>query len=339
MGRQYVGIDLHRRRSVIVRLDEAGEVLETVRIDNDRVALEREVAKAGEAPEVVLEATYGWYWAVDVLQGMGASVHLAHPLGVKVFAYQRVKTDPRDAKTLADLLRTGMLPEAYVAPPALRELRELVRYRAKLVHLRSNLKSQVHAVLAKEGVAVPMADLFGRAGSRLLDELTLASAYRTRVVSLRRLIGEVSAEVASLDTRIAASLAGHPGYEAVQAIRGVGPTLAAVFVAEIGDVTRFSGPGALASWAGVTPRHHESDTKVHRGGITKQGSRLVRWAAVEAAASHRLPKGFARKAATIAERRGRKVARVALARKILTLVYYALRDGEIRSLAREEQAA
>ena len=96
-GTQVVGIDLHRRRSVIVRMTEAGERLETVRIDNDPLALGLEIAKAGEAPEVVLEATYGWYWAVDVLQDAGAVVDLAHPLGVKGFAYRRVKNDVRDA--------------------------------------------------------------------------------------------------------------------------------------------------------------------------------------------------------------------------------------------------
>ena len=92
-GRQYVGIDLHRRRSVIVRMTREGEQLDWVRIDNDPVALGLELAKAGPDPEVVLEATYGWYWAVDALQAAGARVHLAHPLGVKGFAYRRVKND------------------------------------------------------------------------------------------------------------------------------------------------------------------------------------------------------------------------------------------------------
>ena len=122
------------------------------------------IAKAGEAPEVVLEATYGWYWAVDVFRA-GAQVHLAHPLGVKGFAYRRVKNDERDAADLADLLRMGRLPEAWIAPPAVRELRELVRHRAKLVALRTRLKAQVHAVLAKHGVMVVMTDLFGVAGA------------------------------------------------------------------------------------------------------------------------------------------------------------------------------
>ena len=128
-GRQVVGIDLHRRRSVIVRMTEDGRKLETVRITNSPAALRREIAKAGKNPKVVIEATYGWYWAVDVLEAAGAEVHLAHPLGVKAFSYRRVKNDERDAADLADLLRMGRLPEAWIAPPEIRELRELTRYR------------------------------------------------------------------------------------------------------------------------------------------------------------------------------------------------------------------
>src|SRR3954467_2896929 len=141
--RQFVGIDLHRRRTVIVRQSESGEQLGSVRIVNDPLALAGEIGKAGPAPEVVLEATYGWYWAADVLAEAGARVHLAHPLGIKGFAYRRVKNDVRDATDLADLLRMGRLPEAWIAPPPVRELRELVRHRAKLVALRSGLKAQV----------------------------------------------------------------------------------------------------------------------------------------------------------------------------------------------------
>ena len=119
-----------------VRMTDSGEVLESVQILNDVDRLNTVVARCGEDPEVVLEATYGWYWAVDALRSAGAQVHLAHPLGVKAFEYRRVKNDVRDATDLADLLRMGRLPEAWIAPPATRELRELVRHRAKLVGLR-----------------------------------------------------------------------------------------------------------------------------------------------------------------------------------------------------------
>jgi len=334
VGRQYVGIDLHRRRSVIVRMTPEGVRLgAAVRIENDPFELAQQVASWGESPEVVLEATYGWYWAADVLAESGAKVHLAHPLGVKGFAYRRVKNDERDAADLADLLRMGRLPEAWVAPPDVRGLREAVRHRCKLVALRSGLKAQVHAVLAKQGVRVPMSDLFGVAGTQLLDELALDAPFHARVLSLRRLIDAYTFEIDVLAKRTAGQLTRHRGFQAVQTIPGVGPVLGAVFVAEIGDVTRFPRAEKLCAWAGMTPRHRESDTKIHRGRITKQGNPLVRWAAVEAV--QRLHGGaIGRTRARLTERRGANIATVAVARKLLTLVYYGLRDGHVRCLTR-----
>jgi hypothetical protein len=138
-------------RSVLVRMTPEGEKLATVRIANSPERLSAEIAKAGPAPEVVLEATYGWDWAADTLARAGATVHLAHPLGVKMFTYRRVKNDERDAADLADLLRMGRLPESWIAPPEIRGLRELVRYRHKLVGFRTSCKDQIHAVLAKCG--------------------------------------------------------------------------------------------------------------------------------------------------------------------------------------------
>jgi transposase len=332
MDKQYVGIDLHRRRSVIVRRTAAGETLETVRIANDPLLLAEQLAKAGPEPEVVLEATYGWYWVADLLADTGATVHLAHPLGNN-WGHRRVKNDERDATDLVDLLRLGRLAEAWIAPPAIRELREVVRYRAKLVAIRSGLKAQVHAVLAKEGVKVPMTDLFGVAGQALLNTVELGRAYELRVESLRDLMSAFDREIEVVERDVAERLVGHQGYRAIQVIPGVGPVLGAVFVAEIGEAARFPGPDKLCSWAGLTPRHRESDTTVQRGHITKQGSRLVRWAAVEAVQRQRggtkLQVDFHR----IAERRGRKIGVVATARKLLTLVYYGLRDGEVRCLA------
>jgi transposase len=134
-GRQVVGMDLHRRRSVIVRMTEDGRRLGMARIANSPAELRAQIARAGKSPKVVLEATYGWYWAADTLAAAGAEVHLAHPLGVKAFTYRRVKNDERDAADLADLLRMGRLPEAWIAPPQVRELREITRYRQKLVFL------------------------------------------------------------------------------------------------------------------------------------------------------------------------------------------------------------
>jgi transposase len=147
------------------QLTEQGRRLGTAKITNSPAELRKEIARAGKHPKVVLEATYGWYWAAGTLAAAGAEVHLAHPLGVKAFSYRRVKNDERDSADLADLLRMGRLPEAWIAPHEVRELRELTRYRIMLVRLRTSCKDQVHGVLAKLGVPVLLGHLRkGRVG-------------------------------------------------------------------------------------------------------------------------------------------------------------------------------
>lgn len=334
----YLPIDLHRRRSVVMQMSETGEVLGWTRLANDPETLVVEVLKAGESPEVAIEATYGWYWAVDALQAAGVNVHLVAPARVSAFDGRRVKNDQRDCQLLGDLLRAGMLPEAWIAPPPVRELRELVRYRTKLVGLRSGLKAQVHAVLAKVGVQTTVSDLFGKGGHELhnhlcADDPRFRSAYGQRIESLLELIASFDHEVDELNDSIGHLLRDHAGYQAVQAIDGIGPVTAAIIVAEIGDVTRFPSAAHLASWCGLTPRHRESDTTVRRGPITKQGNRLLRWALIECCQKLRVGSHLHTHREAIALRRNsRNIAKTATARRLVELVYYGLRDGHIRCL-------
>ena len=265
-----------------------------------------------------------------------AQLQLCVPqVGVKAFSHRRVKNDELDARDLADLLRMGRLPEAWIAPAEIRELREITRYRGKLVQLRTSCKDQVHGVLAKLGIEVTCSDIFGAWGTRWLDELPLPQPYCWKVTSLRQLISWLTSEITVLEQVTAELLAGHDAYRAVQELPGIGPVLGAVIVAEIGDITRFRHPARLCSWAGLTPRHYESDTTVIRGRITKQGSRPLRWALVEAV--QRTPAGTPVRQArdAIIARRGiqaRNIAKVAAARKLLTYVFYAMRDGHVRAL-------
>ncbi len=209
------------------------------------------------------------------------------------------------------------------------------------MRLRSSGKDQVHAVLAKLGIPVTCSDLFGTWGSAWLDGLDLPQPYAGKVASLRELIGWLTGEIGLLDAVIADLLGAWPPYQAVRALPGLGPVLSAVAVAEIGDISRFPGPGQLCSWAGLTPRHRQSDLKVARGHITKQGSPILRWAMVEAI-QHQPAGSPARELKDrIIARRGdqaRNIAKAAAARKLLTCVFYAMRDGTVRSLAARSRA-
>lgn len=174
MERQYVAIDLHRRRSLIVRQNKEPEELGVTRIDNSPVALGVALADAGPEPEVAVEATFGWYWAVDTLRAEGANVRLVNPSRL-YWDDRRVKNDHKDCQDLLDRMRLNRLPEAWIAPPELRQLRELVRYRARASQLRTGLKAQIHSVLGKEGI-LPPTELWGPAGARFLDEVEVADA-------------------------------------------------------------------------------------------------------------------------------------------------------------------
>jgi transposase len=172
---RWVGIDLHRRRSQIAIIDEHGELTLQKRVPTGRETITELLGDPGST-HVALEATYGWEWLAELLEEAGYDLHLAHPLRTRAIASARVKTDAIDAKTLAHLLRTGFLPEAYIAPRELRDLRELLRHRATLTRMRSAVKNRVHAILAKHGIAREHSDLFGKGGREFLEQLQLRDA-------------------------------------------------------------------------------------------------------------------------------------------------------------------
>ena len=291
---------------------------------------------------MVLEATYGWYWAADVLEEAGAEVHLAHPLGVKAFTYRRVKkmsATPRTWPTCCGWAgcrrrgsrrrRSGSCASSPATGTSWSGSAPRAGTRCTPCWPSSASRSPARTSSACSGQA-------------WLDGLRLPQPYAGKVASLRQLNGELTGEITLLEQVIGDLLAGHEGYRAIQALPGIGPVLGAVIVAEIGDIRRFPRPGQLCSWAGLTPRHRESDTKVSRGHVTKQGSRMLRWAVTEAI--QRQPAGTRPRQVKdgIIARRGtqaRNTAKVAAARELLTLIFYGMRDGHIRRASRRGQAA
>jgi transposase len=335
-----VGIDLHRKRSHVAALDEHGGELFSRRVVNDPDTFVALLGELDGESKIALEATYGWEWLADLLEGNGYELHLAHPLRTKAIASARVKTDAVDARTLAHLLRADLLPEAYVAPRELRDLRDLLRQRVVLTQMRSALKNRVHALLARQGIQRAHADLFGSGGRRFLDDLQLRPDPRARLETLLRLIADFDREIDALAHEIDRRAKHDPRVDVLRQIYGVGRYLGMLIVAEIGAIERFPSARHLCAWAGLTPTVHSSDARARLGHISRQGSVALRWALVEAAqkacqGGGPLRQDFER----IAKRRGRKIAKVAVARKILTLCYYGLRDGEIRCLKRSGRAS
>jgi hypothetical protein len=190
-----VGIDLHRKRSHVAVVGDGGGQLLSRRILNDPETFLALLGGIEGECRVALEATYGWEWLADVLQDAGYELHLAHPMRTKAIASARVKTDAVDARTLAQLLRADLLPEAYIAPRELRDLCDLLRHRVALTRMRSSLKNRVAAILAKHGIQRPYSDLFGPAGSQFLATLELRDGPRRRLDSTLALIADFTREI------------------------------------------------------------------------------------------------------------------------------------------------
>jgi transposase len=316
----YVGVDLHRKRSHVVALDPTGEVVLSRRIGNAPAEFLRIFGELEPQPiEVVFEATYGWSWFADLLADAGIPAHMAHPLATKAISAARVTNDAVDAKTLAHLLRTNLLAEAWIAPPDAREARRLVRTRAGLVRMRSRVQSQLHALLADLGVIPELTTLFDPAGRRWLAELRMPASARGRLDAGLRLIDAITVEVAHADADLRACFAGDHRVRRLLPIPGVGLVTAATVVAEVWDIQRFPSPERLCSWAGLTPggahqRHPDPPRAHHQARLPM--------AALDAGRGrhHRRPRsptGPLHRPDRPA--RGPKIARVALARRLLTL--------------------
>ncbi|HZU17896.1 MAG TPA: transposase [Candidatus Dormibacteraeota bacterium] len=207
-----IGVDLHRKSSQVAVIDNSGTVLSNRKVPTASDELLRIFGEWEPADlEVAFEATFGWGWFADLLADAGIPAHMAHPLATKALVAGRVKNDKVDARTLAHRLRTGLLPEAWIAPPEVREARRLVRRRAGLVRIRTRLKCQVHAVLAEHGIRSPMADLFWPGGQRMLSKLELPTIAQGRLQACLRIIEELGEEVEVADQEIEQLFSGMSG--------------------------------------------------------------------------------------------------------------------------------
>jgi transposase len=320
----YVGIDVHRKRSQVAVLDAEGAQRCSRNVVNGSAELVEILGGLPVGTPVAFEAAYGWTWLAELLDDLGLQAHLAHARGCKAIASARLKDDRVDARTLAQLLRADLLPEAWIAPAAVRELRALLRHRVALVRLRTLAKNRIHALLADAGLDRAEGALWSGPGRAWLAEAKLPVTARLIVQDYLALIDELAGPVAAVEAEITARAKPDPRVKVLMALPGVGKLTAMTVLAEIGDITRFPTARKLCAWAGLTPAVRNSDRKVRHGHITKQGTVWVRWILNEAAQRAKRDPAFAATYAAIAHRRGRGIATVAIARKLLARAFHLL---------------
>jgi transposase len=320
----YVGIDVHRKRSQVAVIDAKGEVLANRNVPNGVQPILKVIGGLPPGTPAAFEACYGTGWLVELLEDYGFTAHLVHPSRCKAIASARLKNDKVDAAILAQLLRADLLPEAWIAPPPVRQLRALLRHRVALVRLRTRLRNRIHAIVADHGHDRPAGGYWTGPGRAWLGALDLPAVSRELVEDDLGLIDALQDRIDRLDGEIRQRARSDPRVTVLTQLPGVGPFTALVILAEVGDISRFGSARQLASWAGLTPTVRGSDRVAHYGHISKEGSVWLRWVLCEAAQTAKRHPQFAASFQRIAKRRGKKIATTAIARKLATRAWHLL---------------
>jgi transposase len=319
----HVGVDLHKRTSQIAVLTEHGE-LRRHRLINDVERVRRFFAELPPKTPVAIEASGTWWWLVDLLESLGHHPVLSHPKQTKAIASARLKNDRVDAERLALLLRGDLRPTVWIPPAALREARELIRHRVQLAWVRGEIRNRVVALCARRNLQ-PTAgqSWFTTRGAPELERLPLAQIpHRVRedAVALLRLL---DAHIRQLEVEITQRWGSDRRVQRLCTIPGIGPFMAIVLVLELGHIHRFAHAKQVASYVGLTPRIRASADRIRTGHISKEGSSLLRGVLVLAATqAARRPGPLRAWLYAVRKRRGKKVARVALARRLAEIVYH-----------------
>jgi transposase len=319
---------LHKRSCWVTVLEADGRLVESRKLGTAKWELLEYFGKVRKPAALAVEATFNWYYFLNVVEPLGLDLHLVHPWKTRAIAAARIKHDKLDARVLAELLRTGFLAEAWIAPREVREERQLLRHRARSVQWATRAKNGVHGVVNRQGIRPPMESLFGPKGRTFLAGLELAAMDRWEVDDHLLRLDVLQGQIGELDREIRRRGRANAVAQALEEIPGIGPFIALLLVAEIGDIQRFPTAKHLASYTGLVPSLYASGERRWGGAITKQGSTLLRWALVQAAHQAARSARFSEYYQRQRERLGAPKAIVALARKLAVISFYRWRAAE-----------
>ncbi|MEA3510232.1 MAG: IS110 family transposase [Actinomycetota bacterium] len=331
----HLGLDLSRKRLDTCLMNDEGTVVETGQEGVTGDALGRfadRLTSMDQPVRGVIESMTGARFVHDTLEDFGVDVEIADAAKVKGFAPVTAKTDRIDAAVLADLSRRDLIPAIWLPDPQTRSVRELVRFRIKLVKLRTMLKNRIHSTLMTHGIPNPTSDLFGATGRRLLDELEIPDPWAMNTIETIALIEILDQRIAAYRLRIIEQGARYRYVDQLVTIPGVGPILGLTIAAEIGDIERFDTPKRFVSYTGLAPRVYQSGETDRRGPLTKHGPRLLRWALIEATTHAARHPAYRNHHNDIRRRlgpqRGPKIARIDVARRIATATWWMCTRNE-----------
>jgi transposase len=328
----FIGVDHHKQASVMTVVDKDGLELKTGRMPNLRAKVEGFLS--GFRPfTAVVEAGRSSYVMADLLRELGGEVKMANPVEVKAIAHARIKTDKRDSRTLAHLLRAGLIPEIYQRDVWNRRAQRVMRMRAFWVRKETEVKNKIRALLAQQREDVRLEvdkwerSLFNLKGLEFMARLPLEGRDKEVLDDLLEGYREIQAHIKKSDGLVRALYKELEEARRIDTIPGFAATLSVVTAVEIADVRRFPRVEELHAYAGVIPSTYSSGERTYHGRITKQGNAWLRWAAIEAVYPA-VKKDLALRVlySRLAKRKGPNVAKVAVARRLLTIIYRVLSE-------------
>jgi len=279
----YTGIDLHKKTSFITTIDARGKIVTRANLQNVEEDILAYFANLGEQAKIVIESMSSWYWLYDLLTAEGYEVAISNPAKTKAIASAKIKNDKVDSHMLAQLLRADLISTVHVSSLETRKLKELLRHRSRLVRDATRMKNRIHMLLMKNNFKNPFSDLFGVKGLSYLKEIDLPDYHRQQVKTYLLLYEKLQKQIKPLTKTVRALAKQNHTAQLLMTIPGIGPITAMFIVAEVDDISRFRSYRNLASYAGLVPSLDASAGKEKMGRITKQGSRYLRTALVEAA--------------------------------------------------------
>lgn len=338
----YVGIDLHRRFSQCYVYDDETAAECTERLANDKPIVEQFFRRYGPDCRIAVEATGNWYWLVDLLQDLDLAVLLANPLQTKVIAHARVKNDKVDARMLAHLLRADLLPTCWIPAQADRSMRDVLRIRLRLLVFRTQFKNVIRTILAKFNITLQHRQIWRGAGRDSLLEaispreqdalrrLTLPAPYAETIQQCLRHIDLLSDQIDHWENIIAEKATLSADAQLLMTVPGLGKLSAFTILYETGPINRFPDAKHYTAYAGLVPKTKSSADKHYHGRLCKQANmylkRIFIEIALHASRSHKTDHRFIQYYHRIIKRKGKGIARIALARKIAGIVYTMLKN-------------
>ena len=280
----FIGCDAHKKFSLFVALNEEGHYSPPMRILHDRELMREFLQALPAGSRIALETSGSYYWLVEEMERAGHEPQLAHALTAKRRMEGRHKTDERDARGLAMLLRNGTLPRVWIPPAQLRDQREMLRWRMCLVEARSRIKNRIHGVLLNHNVQTRMADVYGVKGRAELQSRLeeLPEWTRQSVAEQLETIDHLEQQIEDSEQKLDSLLESSAERDLLETLPGVGRILSAVIAMEIGDIARFPTAPHLASYAGLVPAARQSAGKKRLGKCPADCNTYLKWAFIEA---------------------------------------------------------